>query len=52
MNLNHRMNQIKYYFRRYGFWKTLLKCIKRFFRIKDKEPYTDSEAYKLWQENY
>ena len=51
MSANHRMNQIKYYFRRYGFWKTLLKCIKRFFRIKDKEPYTDREAYKMWQEN-
>ena len=51
MNLNHRINQIKYYFNRYGFWKTLLKCIKRFFRIKDKEPFTSSEAYKMWQEN-
>ena len=51
MKLNHRINQIKYYFNRYGFWKTVVKCFKRLFGIKDKEPYTDKEAYKLWQEN-
>lgn len=51
MNLSHRLHQIKYYFHRYGFWKTVLKCIKRVFRIKDKEPYTDSEAYALWMEH-
>lgn len=51
MNLSHRFNQIKYYFNRYGFWKTLLKCIKRIFRIKDKEPYTDKEAYQMWIDN-
>lgn len=51
MNLKHRINQIKYYFNRYGFWKTLLKCIKGFFRIKDKELYTDKEVYQMWIEN-
>lgn len=51
MNLSHRINQIKYYFNRYGFWKTLLKCIKRVLGIKDKQPYTDKEAYEMWMEN-
>ena len=51
MNINHRINQIKYYLHRYGFWKTLLKCLKRLFRIKDKELYTDAEAYQMWRKN-
>lgn len=51
MNLSHRINQIKYYFNRYGFWKTVFKCIKRLLGIKEKEPYTDKEAYGMWIEN-
>ena len=51
MNLKHRINQIKYHFERYGFLRTVLKCIKRLFKIKDKEPYTDRQAYQMWIKN-
>ena len=51
MNLNHRIYQIKYHFKRYGFWKTVLKSIKRLLKIKDREKYTDIEAYQIWINN-
>ena len=51
MSLKHRLNQIKYYLNRYGFWKTVVKCIKRAFGIKDAPLYTDSEAYEKWIEH-
>lgn len=51
MDLKHRMNQIKYYLGRYGFFETFKKCLKRLFGIKDSALYTDSELYKMWIEN-
>lgn len=51
MDLKHRMNQIKYYFGRYGFFETFKKCLKRLLGIKEANLYTDSELYKMWIEN-
>ncbi|MBO5398597.1 MAG: glycosyltransferase [Clostridia bacterium] len=51
MNINHRLNQIKYYFARYGFFETVKKCIKRILGIKDNPVYTDNELYKMWIAN-
>lgn len=51
MNLKHRLNQIKYYFGRYGFFETVKKCFKRLLGIKDNPVYTDSELYKMWMIN-
>lgn len=51
MNLKHRLNQIKYYFGRYGFFETLKKCFKRLLGIKDNPVYTDNELYKMWITN-
>lgn len=51
MNLKHRLNQIKYYFGRYGFFETLKKCFKRLLGIKDNPVYTDNELYKMWMSN-
>jgi len=51
MDLKHRLNQIKYYFERYGFFETVKKCLKRLLGIKDAALYTDSEAYKIWIKN-
>ena len=51
MDLKHRINQIKYYFGRYGFFETIKKCLKRILGIKDANLYTDSELYRMWIEN-
>ena len=51
VNLKHRLNQIKYYFGRYGFFETVKKCFKRLLGIKDNPVYTDSELYKMWMIN-
>lgn len=51
MDLKHRINQVKYYFGRYGFFETLKKCIKRLLHIKTNNPYTNQELYKSWIEN-
>ena len=39
MNLQNNFNKIKYYFRRYGFWRTLKKVFKRLFRIKENRKF-------------
>lgn len=51
MDLKHRMNQIKYYFSRYGFFETVKKCFKRVLGIKTNNPYANQDLYKLWIEN-
>ena len=51
MDLKHRMNQIKYYFGRYGFFETVKKCFKRILGIKTNNPYANQDLYKLWIEN-
>ena len=49
MNLKNNFNKIKYYFRRYGFWRTLKKVFKRLFRIKENRK-SNQEQYKIWME--
>lgn len=49
MNLKNNFNKIKYYFRRYGFWKTLKKVLKRVFHIKENRK-SNQEQYKMWME--
>jgi len=34
-------NQIKFYFKKYGFWATVKKCLKK---IITKDPVRDSES--------
>lgn len=50
MNLKNNFNKIKYYFRRYGFLKTLEKVFKRLLHIKENRK-TNQEQYKIWMEN-
>ena len=40
-------NQIKFYFKKYGFWATVKKCLKK---IITKDPVRDSERanYQEW----
>lgn len=47
MSLKNNFNKITYYFRRYGFWKTLKKVFKRVFHIKENRK-TNQEEYKIW----
>lgn len=49
MSLQDNLSKISYYFRRYGFWKTLLKIFKRVFHIKENRK-TNQEQYKIWIE--
>lgn len=49
MNLKNNFNKIKYYFRRYGFFKTLEKVLKRLLHIKENRK-TNQEQYKIWME--
>lgn len=47
MSLKNNFNKISYYFRRYGFLKTLKKVFKRVFHIKENRK-TNQEQYKIW----
>lgn len=47
MSLKNNFNKILYYFRRYGFLKTLKKVFKRVFHIKENRK-TNQEQYKIW----
>lgn len=49
MNLKNNFNKLKYYFRRYGFFKTLGKVLKRLLHIKENRK-TNQEQYKIWME--
>lgn len=50
MSLKNNLNKISYYFRRYGFFQTLKKILKRVFRIKENRK-TNQEQYKIWIQN-
>lgn len=50
MNFKNNFNKIKYYFRRYGFFETLKKVLKRFFHIKENRK-TNKEEYDIWIRN-
>ncbi len=47
MSLKNNFNKITYYFRRYGFWKTLNKVFRRIFHIKENRK-SNQEEYKIW----
>ncbi len=47
MSLKNNLNKITYYFRRYGFWQTLKKILKRIFHIKENRK-SNQEQYKIW----
>lgn len=49
MNLKNNFNKVKYYFRRYGFFETLKKVLKRLLHIKENRK-TNQEQYKIWME--
>lgn len=49
MNIKNAYQKISYYFKRYGFWATLKKCLKRLFKIKENRM-TNQEAYEKWME--
>lgn len=49
MNLKNNFNKLKYYFRRYGFFKTLGKVLKRLLHKKENRK-TNQEQYKIWME--
>ena len=49
MNIKNNFKKIKYYFRRYGFFKTLKKVLKRLFSIKENRK-SNQEQYKIWLE--
>ena len=48
MNLKHRINQIKYYLKRYGVLKTIKKCFIRVFKISNNNSYVNQDKYKEW----
>lgn len=47
MALKDNINKISYYFRRYGFFETLKKVLKRVFHIKENRK-SNQEQYKIW----
>ncbi len=49
MNLQNSFNKLKYYFRRYGFFKTFSKVLKRVLHIKENRK-SNLEQYKIWIE--
>lgn len=49
MNIQNNLNKIKYYFKRYGFFSTLKKVLKRILHIKENRK-TNQEQYKIWME--
>ena len=50
MKIKNVYQKISYYFKRYGFWKTLKKCLKKLFRIKENRM-SNQEAYEKWMKN-
>lgn len=49
MNLKNNFDKIKYYFRRYGFFETAKKVLKRVLHIKENRK-SNQEEYKIWIE--
>lgn len=49
MEIKENTKKIKYYFRRYGFFETLKKVLKKIFHIKENRK-TNQEQYKIWME--
>ena len=51
MNIKHIWNEIKYYFKTYGFWKTVKKCLSKIKKIilrREKNEDTNSQIYAEW----
>ena len=54
MNIKHIYNEIKYYFKTYGLWKTIKKClvkIKRIILRQEKWSTSSVEVYHDWIKN-
>ncbi len=47
MNIKNNFSKIKYYLRRYGFFKTVKKVLKRLLHIKENRK-SNQEQYKIW----
>ena len=50
MNISSNLNKIKYYMKRYGFFKTFKKVFKRVFRIQENRK-SNKEDYQIWIDN-
>lgn len=54
MNIKHIYNEVKYYFKTYGLWKTIKKClvkIKRIILRQEKWSISSVEVYHNWIKN-
>ena len=54
MNIKHIYNEVKYYFKTYGLWKTIKKClvkIKRIILRQEKWSISSVELYHNWIKN-
>ena len=51
MDIKNKYQKVLYYFKRYGFFKTFKKILKRVFRISENRM-TNQEAYEKWMENH
>ena len=51
MSIRSNIDKIKYYLKRYGFFKTLVKVLKRLLRIKENRK-SNLEQYKIWMEKF
>lgn len=49
MSITSNLEKVKYYIKRYGFFSTLKKVLKRVFRIKENRK-SNQEEYKIWME--
>lgn len=49
MNIASNLEKVKYYIKRYGFFSTLKKVLKRVFRIKEDRK-SNQDDYKAWME--
>ena len=49
MSIKSNFNKTKYYLKRYGFFQTLKKILKKLLRIKENSM-SNQEQYKIWIE--
>ena len=53
MNLKNTYNQIRFYFKTYGFWNTVKKCLSKMkdFILGRKNPSNSISSYEQWMKN-
>ena len=49
MKLGIKIKQVQYYFKVYGFQKTIQKIISKIFDIKNKKK--GKQSYQIWMQN-